>query len=164
MGYLDEFDESDMPEGATALYVISGESALDGPVKLGVTGNPRSRLIQLQTGFHEKLDFDAVCWLTARSYAQEIERWILEWVLADRRLEGEWLDIGPWAIAPALEHLVLLKCGAGPLIGAYYSSGIIESNEKGTEKVWHTSPIDPNKSTTPTQTSSGSRWSRWVHL
>lgn len=81
-------------------YVIAPHSHYvmnRGPVKVGITSSPSSRLPQLQTGHPERLVLVHSFGFPHRWQAASIERAVFE-VAGDHRLSGEWFDI-PWTRA-----------------------------------------------------------------
>ena len=58
--------------------------------KIGIAANPESRLRELQAAHHQKL---RLCFAMKTHAAQELEI-KLHAAFDDRRLEGEWFDLG----------------------------------------------------------------------
>lgn len=82
------------------VYLVStGE---DGPVKVGVSDNPESRLSGLQSGNPVKLHIAAKWKMPSRQAAFDVERAVLD-DCGLHRLIGEWID-GPEDGIRALIH------------------------------------------------------------
>lgn len=97
----------------TKLYVIGWDPA--GPVKVGVSVNPASRVRSLQTGCPYKLRVLATGHVAhkavLRGYAaREVEAYAHR-QLAAKRLEGEWFDMNLDDVLQAFRgsHLVVLQ-------------------------------------------------------
>jgi hypothetical protein len=73
------------------IYAIQAESG--GPIKFGTSGNPESRLRELQTGNPERLHLIAYAAVGAQN-----ER-LVHFHLQDCRLQGEWFSPTPKAMA-----------------------------------------------------------------
>lgn len=71
----------------TYLYVIGSPL---GPVKIGFSSNPRSRLAQIRTASPVPVDIHAC--FDVGNYPQEIER-MVHFALRESRQAGEWFDI-----------------------------------------------------------------------
>ena len=72
----------------TYVYVISHPS---GSIKVGVSGDPESRLAALQTGNSELLQLRRMFRFPSRAQALRAEKAVHE-AMADARLGGEWFD------------------------------------------------------------------------
>jgi hypothetical protein len=146
------FDESALPEGACAVYIMSPDK--DGPIKIGVSNNPRLRVTQLGVGHPDGLTLDAVCWLNNRETAEFVEKWLLERVLMGQRLNGEWIDLAPFNIAEIFKPMIALVA-PGRIVGSY-CGWISPPTEAQKELYSQPCPIlcrtDPNMSTTPMPT------------
>jgi hypothetical protein len=79
------------------VYIIahlSEQSELCGPVKIGLSSNPISRLATLQTGSASKLVLVGRYAFWRRSHALEVEQ-VFHRTAAVHRTTGEWFDIEP---------------------------------------------------------------------
>lgn len=78
------------------VYVISLSDDIDrGPVKVGVSDDPATRLAQLQTGSAVKLHLVETYVGDDRGIALAVER-VFHWAHAKQRLEGEWFDVSAY--------------------------------------------------------------------
>lgn len=86
----------------TAVYAIGHE--IGSPVKIGFSGQPRGRLVELQVGSAEELRFHRVCWLATKADATKLEaechRFLKE---VGCHLRGEWFDLDGVLAAKAIE-------------------------------------------------------------
>jgi hypothetical protein len=71
------------------VYLISESD--EGPVKVGVAGNPYARIRELQTGNPKRLRLVHTWALFDRPGAFTVERLVLE-EMSEYRLSGEWID------------------------------------------------------------------------
>ncbi len=81
------------------LYLIG---TVNGPVKVGVTTNLRSRLMSLQTGCHFRLDIFGLWPFQTAEQAKWHERAFHD-ENQDQRLKGEWFSMDAFA---AVDHIV----------------------------------------------------------
>ncbi len=72
--------------------IVDGE--LTGPVKIGVSGSPKARLKQLQTGHPDLLVLAHVFNVPNEEWAYRVERGVKA-LYASERLRGEWFDMPP---------------------------------------------------------------------
>lgn len=79
---------------ATYLYAIGREA---GPVKIGVSDNPKGRLAEFQTACPFKIELLHAEVCESRASAFLDEAWAHR-SLQEHRLWGEWFDI-PWTVA-----------------------------------------------------------------
>lgn len=83
-------------EKQTYVYIIgtaTESGGVKGPVKIGVTSSPDARLATLSTGSPRALTFACVVGANSRDVAHFLEN-AMHQKFADRRLNGEWFDIG----------------------------------------------------------------------
>lgn len=92
----------------TYVYIIGQLSTafeVIGPVKIGISNNPLSRLQGVQTGSPSRLVLvDRYCFWK-RTHAMAVERCFHQ-TCGAHRLEGEWFDITPGAAAALMEQNV----------------------------------------------------------
>lgn len=81
------------------IYVIGVES---GPVKVGISSSPGSRLGAIQTGCHFKIDILYSRRCKDRDHALKNEK-IFHDVYAEKRLVGEWFNIDADLAIEAIE-------------------------------------------------------------
>ena len=80
------------------VYIIAESEA--GPVKIGLSCNPRQRKGELQTGNHRELHVFAKVWCDDERQLEET----LHVHFVSRRIRGEWFDITATEAAQAAEH------------------------------------------------------------
>ena len=73
------------------VYFIQSE---DGPIKIGISHDPYSRLTNLQNGNPAKLKLICQSWNLSDTQARDIEIAIHD-KFTGQRLHGEWFDLGP---------------------------------------------------------------------
>ncbi|KAA1057171.1 GIY-YIG nuclease family protein [Azospirillum argentinense] len=83
----------------TSVYVIAGDT---GPVKIGVSINPKNRLSSVQNGHPHKL---ALRHVVPVAEAYRIEG-AVHAALADKRLNGEWFDVTADEARSAIDHAI----------------------------------------------------------
>ena len=71
------------------VYLIKSS---DGPVKIGISNDPHSRLILLQNGHAEKLELICQTELLGIYAARNVEKSAHN-MFSDKRLHGEWFDL-----------------------------------------------------------------------
>lgn len=88
----------------TYVYVIatSRRGRAAGPVKIGISSNPQSRLNSLQSGNPERLVMFCHMAIFGRDAAKSLER-MFHTIQQDRRLDGEWFDLTPKGAAYSLK-------------------------------------------------------------
>jgi hypothetical protein len=81
-----------LPDGTCYVYIIAHVDSpkLVGPVKVGVSANPFSRIFELQTGNHVELQVAAWFAMPTREIAMAIER-AFHTVMAKHALKGSGL-------------------------------------------------------------------------
>jgi len=93
----------------TALYVLGQE--LGPPVKIGFSGRPRRRLMDLQICSSEPLKFHHVFWLATKADAEKLEtechRFLIE---VGSHIRGEWFDLNRELASKAV-NVAALKAG-----------------------------------------------------
>lgn len=89
------------------VYVIASDG---GMCKIGVAGDPKSRLNSLSTGHPYGLEV-AETFVVEDGRARDIERKAHD-ILADKRLKGEWFSVSP------LEAIAAVRTAIGPVIAA----------------------------------------------
>jgi hypothetical protein len=80
---------------------IKTEGGIRGPVKIGLTNNPNSRLATVNTGSPNPLLFACVLRVNDRELAQLIER-TAHGHFAEHRENGEWFSVPPMEAAEFL--------------------------------------------------------------
>lgn len=90
------------------LYVIGPTR---GPKKIGIAKNPERRIRALGTGHSRPLRLLYSCRVPSESVAVDIER-RAHWLLRERRMHGEWFDVGARAAIEAVQRAVA-ENGAG---------------------------------------------------
>lgn len=83
------------------VYLIS--SGEDGPVKVGVSDNPESRLSGLQSGNPVKLHIAAKWKMPSRKAAFDVERAVLD-DFGSSRLMGEWIDGDEYGVRAMIHY------------------------------------------------------------
>lgn len=109
------------------LYVVGANCT--GPVKVGISRSPASRLASLQTGSHEKLILftcivipDKDRWIE-RTIHESLNMW---------RLQGEWFDISlPCAIEAIYCEFIKHKIECAPGSGAIWDTAFRERQREG---------------------------------
>jgi hypothetical protein len=86
------------------VYVIATEDAcgrLAGPVKVGITSNPDTRISTLKTACPNEIDIAYVLELPTREIARELER-CFHSLQVEHRRAGEWFNLIPLRAAALL--------------------------------------------------------------
>lgn len=116
------------------IAAVVRDNTLVGPVKVGISTNPWSRVHEMQTGCPQKLAVVHTFKFTSRRAAMDYERSIHEsWGYC--RIQGEWFDISPGeALRFIVEDIdVALYHGIGdlPLFlhWAREAAGLIKADE-----------------------------------
>lgn len=87
----------------TAVYAIGRE--LMPPIKIGFSGRPKTRLLDMQVGSPDDLRFHAVYWLPDKATATKLEaacHKLLDGV--GWHVRGEWFDMSPKGAKSAVHH------------------------------------------------------------
>ena len=89
--------------GECCVYVIAQvrNRALCGPVKVGMSANPYSRLAELQTGSPHQLVIVNERAFRSRSDAAYVED-VMRLAWSDCKMIGEWVDASPLRVADML--------------------------------------------------------------
>ncbi len=88
----------------TAIYLIEADPR-DGPCKIGIGKNPRSRLHAFQTGNSARLNLHSVYWMKSRQKARFVEYAVLQY-FSWAKLNGEWVDQPAWQVASTIGSLI----------------------------------------------------------
>lgn len=83
------------------VYVIG---APDGPQKIGIAGDPKKRLMAIQTGSHAPVAI-ALSVEASDGGAEHVENYA-HWLLRDARLSGEWFRVTPEQATKAVTEAV----------------------------------------------------------
>jgi hypothetical protein len=83
------------------VYIIHRKTT-ETPIKIGISGDVKSRLAGLQTASPEELIIRYILTCKNQESAYKVER-LLHKKYADRRLSGEWFDINPQVVINDIE-------------------------------------------------------------
>jgi hypothetical protein len=126
----------DRPNNLCAVYLIA--SSLSGPIKVGVSSSPTSRVKMLQTGHAERLRILGVVWFRGKRTAHKAERWLLD-VVGRIHPRSEWTATSVHSVSTLARGLMAGKFDYWEIEGFEELEPIraTDAEVSGTEKPRH---------------------------
>lgn len=104
--WLADWKSYGLPYGS--IYIVAPDN--DWPCKIGISANPRKRLLQLQTSVWRPIQVARCYWAETMREAKRLEAAVHRRLTEDSRwLHGEWFDMRPDEAAEMLEFISMVE-------------------------------------------------------